>query len=417
MRAAIIRHTLRSLKSQWWPATQIASWQEQQLIRMMRHAVTAVPFYRRLGIDAATLVSAADLTRFPILHKRDVQADPDGFLAEGVERKRLRSSRTSGTTGEPTVTWFDEDSWALTKYALKIRRILAVTSPWFRRLLIVNEQLPEVTDRYRKERAFGTGFLYSERIVSLYDDMTMHRQTISEFRPDMVYAFPSFLLELLRSYAQAGEAPPAIRTLFTSSETLTPAARQEIETSFQGRLFDLYGSTEFKEVAWQCRAGRYHLNFESVHLEAPPREAGEHGGPLLLSSLANRAMPLLRFNTGDLGSLGDSTCSCGRHTPQLVLTRGRVDDMLQLPSGRRLFSDTLTSLVEALPGVQQYRILHEQPARFVVQLVSRERPSSEIVEGCRRRMLQALCEPVEILMEHVPGFDRAGKHQVFVRLW
>jgi phenylacetate-coenzyme A ligase PaaK-like adenylate-forming protein len=100
-----------------------------------------------------------------------------------------------------------------------------------------------------------------------------------------------------------------------------------------------------------------------------------------------------------------------------VLTTGRVDDMLVLPSGRQLFSDTLTSLIDALPGVQQYRILHAEPARFVVQLVSREKPSGETLESCRHRMLQALCEPVEILMEHVPGFERAGKHQVFVRLW
>jgi phenylacetate-coenzyme A ligase PaaK-like adenylate-forming protein len=156
MRGAIVRHTLRSLKSQWWKATQIAAWQEQQLTRMMRHAVSEVPFYRRLGIDPESIASAADL-----------QSDPDRFLAAGVDRNGLHSSRTSGTTGEPTVTWFDDESWALCKYALKIRRILAVTSPWFRRLLIVNEQLPEATATYRKERAFGGGFLYSERIVSL----------------------------------------------------------------------------------------------------------------------------------------------------------------------------------------------------------------------------------------------------------
>src|SRR5262249_11393150 len=153
---------------------------------------------------------------------------------------------------------------------------------------------------------FKRGWLYAERVVSLYEDLAEHRRVIREFRPDMLYAFPSYLIELLRAYEQAGEPPPRVPLLFTSSELLSENARERIEAGFGGRLFDIYGTTEFKEVAWQCLAGSYHLNFESVYVETPPGTGTWH-----LTTLCNRAMPLLRFDTEDLGTLETGArCAC-----------------------------------------------------------------------------------------------------------
>jgi phenylacetate-CoA ligase len=418
-RAAIIRHTLRAVRSQWWRSQTITAWQERALVRMMRHACTHVPFYRQLGIAPESITRAADLQRFPVLRKADLQSDPDAFLAKGFDRARLHSSRTSGSTGEPTVTWFDHDAWALCKYALKIRRIIAVASPFFRRCLIVSEQPPREADAYRHERPFGSGFLYSERVVSLFDDMDAHREAIRQFRPDMLYAFPSWLLELARCYRESGEPLPRIPWLFTSSEVLTPEVRHRIESAFRGRLFDIYGSTEFKEVAWQCRSGGYHVNFESVYVETCTEDPQDSHAPIVLSTLCNRAMPLLRFRTGDLGSLTTGPCACGRHSPQLHIAHGREGEMLHLPSGRRLSPYTLTTLIETLPGLHQYRIRHDAPAQITVELAGSEDLSAESLESCRRQLLGVLREPVSISMERVTQLARSagGKHKVFVRRW
>ena len=413
MRAAILRHTLRAMRSQWWPARRIEVWQERALVRTMRHAVTAVPFYRDLRILPESVNRAEDLQRFPIIVKRDLQRTPERFLAEGFDRRALHSSRTSGSTGEPTTTWFDRDAWALGKYALKIRRTLAVTSPWFHRCLIVSEQPASGAARYENERPFKSGWLYAERVVSLFDELDMHRRAIREFRPDMLYAFPSYLLELKQAYERAGERLPRIPLLFTSSEVLTEAARSAIEAAFGGRVFDIYGSTEFKEVAWQCEAGTYHLNFESVHAEVSPVS-----GTWLLTSLANRAMPLLRFDTQDLGSLETSTaCACGRESPQLRIASGREGEVMQLPSGRRLSPYLLTTIVETLPGVYQYRILHEQPSQLDIEIVAPHALSREVLEECRARLLEVLREALDVTLRRVESLERGvgGKHKVFVR--
>lgn len=417
-RGLILRQCLRVLKSQWWSAEQIHAWREQAVVSMLRHAVTHVPHYRRLGIDPGSITSLADLQRFPLLTKRDLQADPQSFLADGLDSRTLHSSRTSGSTGEPTVTYFDDESWAFLKYALKIRRTLAVTSPLFHRCLIVSEQPPNEAGRYAQERPFGGRWLYRERVVSLYEDLSVHRAAIRELQPDMLYAFPSYLLELIASYRKAGEAAPQIPLLFTSSEVLTEEARARIESELGGRIFDIYGSTEFKEVAWQCRHGSYHVNFESVHVEALPDAAGTDRHVLVLTTVCNRAMPLIRFYTGDLGTLEAPHCPCGRRTPRLRILHGREGDVLELPSGRRLSPYTLTTLIEELPGLHQYRIRHDAPDRLTVELSASEL-NPERLEDCRRRILEMLREPLQISMQPVEQIPRGagGKHKVFVRNW
>lgn len=413
MRAAILLHTLRAVHSQWWSSKKIAASQERALVRTMRHACTHVPFYRALGIAPTSIASAADLQRFPLIHKADLQADSRRFIADNLDTARLRSSRTSGSTGEPTVTWFDDNSWALCKYALKIRRILAITSPFGRRCLIVNEQPPAQTESYGRERPFGAGFGYRERLVSLFEDLDVHRRVIAEFRPDMLYAFPSYFLELARSYREAGApAPPRIPILFTSSEVLTPAVRRTIESAFGGQVFDLYGSTEFKEVAWECRRGGAHLNFESVYAEIV-------SGAVVLTTLCNRAMPLLRFQTGDLGSLEHAPCPCGRQSPQLHVEMGREGDVLELPGGRRLSPYTLTTLIEALPGMHQYRIVHEAPTRLLIEIAASPAVPAALLEECRMQLAAILQEPVDVSFAHVTHFKRraGGKHKVYLRRW
>ncbi len=382
---------------------------------MMRHAVSAVPFYQRLGISAASITSARDLERFPVISKRTLQENPQGFLAQGYSAEKLHSSRTSGSTGEPTVTWFDDDAWALSKYALKIRRTLAVTTPFRHRCLIVSEQSPHEAAQYGRERPFRGGWLYSERVVSLFEDLSFHRRQIRGFRPDMLYAFPSYFLELLRSFSQAGETIPRIPLLFTSSELLTPAARQRIESGFGGRLFDIYGTTEFKEVAWQCRSGSYHVNFESVFVEAPPGADTWH-----LTTLCNRAMPLLRFNTEDLGALEEQrTCDCGRASPRLQISYGREADILELPGGHRLSPYMLTVILETLPGLHQYRIIHEAPARVTVEIVASTQLTDAAMDACCARLIQNLPVKIDLMLRRVASLERGtgGKHKAFERRW
>ena len=418
MQVSVALQTLRLLRSQWYTEREIAERQQAALVDTMRHAVLRVPFYRKLGFAASQLQSQDDLQRFPLLTKRTLQESASELIADGLDRRRLPSSRTSGSTGEPTQTFFDKRSWALCKFALKIRRTLAVAPPFFHRCLIVSEQAPDAAAKYASARPFRVGPAYRERVVSLFEDLDVHRRVIREFRPDMLYGWPSYLLELERAYALANEGPPEIRWIFSSSEVLTPGARSRIEAAFHARVHDIYGCTEFKEVAWQCKHGRYHINSESVLVETP-RPPGDAHGQIVLTTLCNRAMPLLRYATGDLGAVAAPgvTCPCGRRLPQLEVISGREGDMMTLPSGRRISPYTLTTILETLHGLHQYRIVQVAPERLRIDMVASAATDADRIERCRRELTDTIGEPMDISFRAVREIPRmkGGKHRAFVR--
>jgi phenylacetate-CoA ligase len=187
---------------------------------------------------------------------------------------------------------------------------------------------------------------------------------------------------------------------------LAPLLRRRLQERLQARVCDVYGCTEFKEIAWQCAAGSYHVNHESVWIECePPAQDGEPGD-LLLTTLINRAAPLVRYRVGDLGRLQWIRCGCGREGPALSDLAGREVEILQLTDGRRISPYLLTTAIEDVPGADRLEL------RFVA-LEGRPVDRGLIVA----RLARLLGDSLEVRARQVPEIPRTpgGKRKVFVR--
>jgi phenylacetate-coenzyme A ligase PaaK-like adenylate-forming protein len=408
------------LRSQWWDEGRIAAYQEEKLVRIMRHAVGEIPFYAGLGLSLDSIRSAGDLERFPIITKKDIQDRKKEFLLRNNDPAAWFVSRTSGSTGEPTKTYFDRESWLLGKYALKIRRVLSTGLPFFKRLLIISEQPRRSLEKIESSMIMGTGVLFSQKTLSIFEDMDTHITFILDYRPDMIYAFPSYLLELCDELEKRGSNPIRIPVLFTSSEVLTPGSRQRIEKFFKGKIYDIYGSTEFKEVAFQCGRGAYHLNFENAFLEELPSDPGGDDGPgsLLITGLNNFAMPLIRFKLGDLGTVHGGRCECGRESPRLSDIGGREGDLIRLSGGRSVSPYLLTMKIEEYPAIRKYRIVQTGPSNLRVDFVAY--PGEKLDGLCRslpRDLRAVLGDSVEVDLKEVDEIVRSksGKFRMVAK--
>ena len=354
-------------RSAWrrrWSADRIREYQSQLLAAQLRRAAREVPFYRR-SIDSST-GGMPELRDFPVVRKSDVQADPAAFLSTTRDRGPLFESRTSGTTGQPTVTVFDRECWLQCRFALKARRLLDLGLGAGRRMLIVTEdsdrQTLEKSGLLRRRNAiFQVGFL------PLAADISGNLQAFVEFRPAIVYSMPSYLDALIEHARAGGQSLPEVPTIFTSSEVLTPTLRQRFESALAGRVIDIYGSTEFKEIAVQCEAGGYHVNFESVLVESVPHE-GSGIEKLLITSLTNRAMPLIRYDLGDIGTLEDGPCRCGRNGPRISAPLGRTANILRFSDGSVIAPYLLTTAMGKHPEVRRYQLVQRGAAALHVRV-------------------------------------------------
>jgi phenylacetate-CoA ligase len=211
------------------------------------------------------------------------------------------------------------------------------------------------------------------------------------FQPDVIYGLPSALQEAARALQQRGERLQAT-AVFTSGELLDGSARVLLAAAFEAPVYDIYGTSETKEIAWQCPRGGMHVNHDVVRLEVlddsgrtvPPGEEGN----LVATLLVNQAMPLFRYVTGDRGALLSGACPCGRSSPLLGVVTGRAADVLVLRGGQRISPYALTCALERVSGVVRYQVSQVDPARVRVRAILEGAANRETIAAQMRTALR-----------------------------
>jgi phenylacetate-CoA ligase len=404
------------MQSEWQHPAHLRRHQCQLLVDQIRFAQTHVPFYRNAyaaaGLTAGSVTSLADLAKLPIVRREQVQLQPDAFLAETGDRERWRSSKTSGSTGRPLVTWFDPGTWRQVKGVLKARRLLAWGWRPGERLVVVDAIDPaEISAHAQLQSLPGERWLGARTYLSIFEPPEKHVAHYRAIQPNAILAFPSYFMELAKVWDADLRQRVPLRALMTSSEWIHPSMRKRLQQEFGVPILDVYGSNEFKEIAWQCHKGGYHVNMESLVVEV----LGEDGlpaasgmpGDVVVTSLTNKAMPLIRYATGDRAiQLGD-LCQCGRGLQRLDRIEGRVADYLRIPGVGLLSPYELTTAVETQPGVLQYKICQLTQDRLVVRVVLKPGVPSEVAEAVCAALTEKVGGKMQVTVEQVLSIARA----------
>ena len=396
----------RLLRQQWLAPDRVKAVQWSRLQSIVRLAEQRSRFHRErfraAGFSASDLRTWKDLSRIPVTTRDDLQ-DPERLLTDGYAPSRLHRSRTSGSTGKPTTTYFDRRAWMLGRHVLKLRARLACgLRPWDR-IAVFQEDVAE---------GFAVTLAGRRASVSIHLRAEAILDQLVRFAPTALYGAPSQLLRL----AEAGAELADLRLIFTSAELLDGLTRARLERDLGAPVLDVYGCTEAKEVAWQCHErGGYHVNAEWLVVEIcdGADATGLPEGTILITSLYNRAMPLLRYRVGDTGRSLQGRCPCGRGLPLILPTIGRTVDYLSLPAGGRVSPYTLTCAVENVAGLGQYQIVQETGDRVVMRVIPRGTLASAAHEQLRR-VLSSSLPGVAVRVEVVESLPRepSGKFRV-----
>ena len=328
-----------------------------------------------------------DLAALPFTCKSDLREHyPFGLVA--VPRAELaRIHASSGTKGKPTIVGYtagDLDMW---------REVMA-------RVLLAAGARPGDTLHNGYGYGLFTGGLGfhdgAERVglsvVPVSSGNTArHLLLLQDLRPAGLCATPSFALHIAETLQEQGGDPRALglRYRLYGAEPWTEGMRAALERAFGCPAYDVYGLSEIvgPGVAGECEA-RDGLHLADDHFlpeivdpaTGTVRPVGEEG-ELVLTTLTKRAMPLLRYRTGDITTLTDAPCVCGRTTARIARIKGRTDDML-IVKGVNLYPSevegTLLAVEELVPHYQLLVDRRTTLARLEVQV----EPAPAVVERC-----------------------------------
>ncbi|MEW9550381.1 hypothetical protein [Nonomuraea sp. NPDC050783] len=238
------------------------------------------------------------------------------------------------------------------------------------------------------------------RVLSVNQPLPDLVAQLNRYDPASLAGFLS-LLTLLAAEQEAGRLRIRPAMIIPGGETATPEALERLATAFRAQVRPAYAASECGFLSFACAHGWYHVNsdwavvepVDDRHRPVPP---GEPSHTVLVSNLANRIQPILRYDLGDSVLLRPDPCPCGNPLPALRV-RGRAADLLTFPGGNgepvSLSPMLFGTLLDRTPGVEQYQIVQTAPATLRVRL----RPADD---GLWRRVQEELGR---LLAEHAAG--------------
>jgi len=364
--------------------------ERRALTTLLPHALDHVPYYRDLGIPAASLSS------FPLLSREALRTEFARLKSDDLARRRPSLASTGGSTGEPVWVIHDRgfQQWDVAAEMYCFDQFFGMSPREYlrsRRVAIWHQRRLRAGTGLAKRlavRILGQ-VLYVEPYRVLSDDrMTEVLRRINRHRPEVILAFAGTAFELAKHARQVGIRMHSPRFVATSVETLFPMMRETIGDVFRCRVHNRYGAAEVGRIAAECSHGNLHLVSFANHVEVLGDDGAPVGpgqvGRVVVTSLHNLAMPLIRYDIGDLVRTSASPCSCGHLLPTVDEIQGRVIHHFVRPDGSLVFGGNFVAMFYEHDWIIQFHVLQEDVDR--IRISYKRRPGSSVPPTAMERM-------------------------------
>jgi phenylacetate-CoA ligase len=431
----------------------------ERLRGLVTHAYSSVPFYRNrmdaLELKPESFVSLDDFRALPPTTKADIAANfPDGLLSSLVEHGPWRYVATSGTIERVTIIQdFQKRDYSRAATLLSMNMATAYR-PGMRYMEIPPDVCANVCGvgdtaepriwRFAM-RSVLDGTLFQSETVSdlrgLLERQVVFRKLelpsfgpeawgqadgvlddylsqIDRYRPHVLKALPAYLYLLAIRIQEGGRRPRVEAGIMPMGSSMSPVMRRVVQDAFNCPVHEDYGCAEAGAMAAECgRQNGLHPFDELFYIEVVrngrPVQPGQIG-KILVTDLWNRAMPLVRYEIGDVGTVRTGGCACGLPGDRLEVS-GRLSDCLVSDDGSIITPDTVVDAMLTVPGVLGFQV-EERPNRELHVRVVPRRDRTPKADDVSER-LTALVGPSRRIVTRQVGTilpERGGKYR-FVR--
>ena len=417
------RRRLQELsETQWLSKTELDAYQFSNLRHIIHYAYEKVPYYRKsfseLGIHPTDIEKLEDIHYLPFLTRDDINKNLETLVSVDYQGRVLKNL-TGGSTGTPMKFFIDESFWWWNA-ALEFRG-----RSWYgvkegEKIAWIWGAPQEMRTRSFKARLRSSLMRY--RYLNTFDMNENRMQDFAEelisWKPAMIRGYVSALTlfaEFIKHNNFTGIKPKLIET---TAEVLDINQREAIEEVFDCPVVDCYSARELGTISYQCEYISRHIS-ETRYVEiinggrsVPQGELGE----VVITSLTQYSMPLIRYKIDDMGIIDCDECSCKRGLPILREIIGKKLGILVTSDGRYVYGSYFSTLLQKIEDVKRYQVHQYTKEEIVVRLICKKRLSEDTVINIQRKIKEHFGEStdISIVQENEIELTPAGKHQFVV---
>lgn len=377
----------------------------EQLLKLLAHCRDNVPYYQNI-MAALGNGQAEDphryLQQMPILTKDKIRDNFTALQSADLESRQWYYYTSGGSTGEPVRLIQDRE------YRDHSIALVMLHSRWAGREVGEPEVYLWGSEKELFEGTIGWKAYLMSRLANarLLNAFSMTPERMREYirelnkrPPKLIIAYAEALYGLAKFATDEAISVRPQKTIITTAGTLYPFMEKTVREVFQSPIFNRYGTREVGIIAGQCPAfAGLHVPPTGVYIEivdedGKPVPPGVEGN-ILVTSLINYAMPLVRYRIGDRGVLAaDGSCTCGRNGQLLAKVTGRVKDNFRTRSGRiipGIYFVHMIGVVLNKGDIKKFQIIQKNYDLLVLKIVkqqSGDKPDlKEIIEAIGKVM-------------------------------
>lgn len=339
--------------------------EDLELLQLERLQATLNRVYRNVAfykdafdeheVDIEKIKSIRDLRHLPFTTKEDLRKSyPYNMFAVPL-RDIVRIHSTSGTTGNPIVVGYTKNDISI--WGSLMGRVLTAAG-------ITSQDFVQIAFHYGLFTG-GFGFHYGAEkigasvIPSSTEDIRKQITIIKDYKTSALISTPGYALHIGLILEEQKIHPEELflkKGIF-GAEPWSENLRAQIEEKLHIEAYDNYGLSEIMGpgVSFECsQRDGLHVNEDHFIVEVIDPETCEplgfgEEGELVFTTITKQGFPLVRFRTGDISSLIEAPCECGRTLLRTNRISGRTDDMI-IVEGNNVFPMQIEQILLEMEG-------------------------------------------------------------------
>lgn len=429
MKTSVIDVYQKCKIEQWYSQNDLLEMQFIKLKEMLIHAYDKTDYYNSLfnqvGFNPRKMSDFSDIKLIPIQTKKSIKSNFKSIKSHDFFDYNPRLTRTSGSTGEP----FEIFRSGLSHTYLRSLNFVA----W-------NQAGYELGDKYA---SFSGGSLFPDQIkfkekiyayllnATIMPSYHLSKERFNKYllklqkeKIKYIYGYSSALYDFAQSIKKENLNFSFIKGIFSSSDMLFKNQRKFIESVFGVKLIDIYGNPESGLLSFECyEQNGFHYGMQNCFVEIVDESGKNLGdneiGRIIVTDLNNKCFPMIRYDTGDIGSISYEKCSCGRGLILIKNLGGRSRDYIILPDGRHIhgaFFNHLDSIYKA-DWLDRYHIKQKSKDLIIFQCIVNRDVSSEELNKIKKEIEIGTNNLIKVEMEIVDSIPitKMGKYKLITR--
>jgi phenylacetate-CoA ligase len=376
--------------------------QIKKLKKILSYAIDSVAYYSRFLDDGSFVdkerINIDNFNMIPVLTKDLIRRNYSTLINDDQSLK-ARVNTSGGTTGEPIKLLQCIDFILWSKAYKRFYMIQAAGNDYYRLLTIWGSER-DILQSSIGLRKKARNYFRMKKMLNAFrmtrEDLRSFATMISNYKPDVIEAYVQSIYEIARYVNKEKLVLFKPKGIIVSAGTLYDFMADEINKAFGVPIYNRYGSREVGDIANSCgRKDSLHISMLTHYIEVTdgkgePLPDGEVGD-IVVTSLTNYAMPLIRYMIGDRGILRrNSICPyCGWQGDILQKVTGRTVDVFRSSDGTLIDGEYFTHLFYFREWVQKFQIIQETENKMTINIV-KENGFDKIPEGDKNEISRAI---------------------------